>query len=220
MNKDILEKGAILQRDKEKYAIAPHIPGGITNPAMLRKLADVAEKYNAAAIKITGAQRIAIVGLPSEKLDEIWSFLGEKPGAAIGLCVRSVKICPGTTFCKKGQQDAVTVGLELDKRYHGFELPWKFKMGVSGCMNDCGETCIKDVGLVGKPKGWTIKVGGNGGGRARLSQTLVENIATNEEAIVIVDKIVNWFKEQGKVGRLGKIIEDTVGIDKFKEEIL
>jgi NAD(P)H-nitrite reductase large subunit len=220
MNKDLLEKGAILQRDKETYAIAPHIPGGITNPAMLRKLADVAEKYNAAAVKITGAQRIAIVGLPAEKLDEIWSFLGEKPGAAIGLCVRSVKICPGTTFCKKGQQDAVTVGLELDKRYHGFELPWKFKMGVSGCMNDCGETCIKDVGLVGKSKGWTIKVGGNGGGRARLSETLVENIATNEEAIVIVDKIVNWFKEQGKVGRLGKIIEDTVGIDKFKEEIL
>ena len=220
MNKDLLEKGAILQRDKETYAIAPHIPGGITTPAMLRKLADVAEKYNAAAIKITGAQRIAIVGLPAEKLDEIWSFLGEKPGAAIGLCVRSVKICPGTTFCKKGQQDAVTVGLELDKRYHGFELPWKFKMGVSGCMNDCGETCIKDVGLVGKPKGWTIKFGGNGGGRARLSETLVENIATNEEAIAIVDKIVNWFKEQGKVGRLGKIIEDTVGIDKFKEEIL
>ena len=220
MNKDLLEKGAILQRDKETYAIAPHIPGGITTPAMLRKLADVAEKYNAAAIKITGAQRIAIVGLPAEKLDEIWSFLGEKPGAAIGLCVRSVKICPGTTFCKKGQQDAVTVGLELDKRYHGFELPWKFKMGVSGCMNDCGETCIKDVGLVGKPKGWTIKVGGNGGGRPRLSHTLIENIATNEEAIVIVDKIVNWFKEQGKVGRLGKIIEDTVGIDKFKEAIL
>jgi len=220
MNKDLLEKGAILQRDKETYAIAPHIPGGITTPAMLRKLADVAEKYNAAAIKITGAQRIAIVGLPADKLDEIWSFLGEKPGAAIGLCVRSVKICPGTTFCKKGQQDAVTVGLELDKRYHGFELPWKFKMGVSGCMNDCGETCIKDVGLVGKPKGWTIKVGGNGGGRARLSETLVENIATNEEAIAIVDKIVNWFKELGKVGRLGKIIEDTVGIDKFKEEIL
>ena len=85
MNKDILEKGAILQRDKKTYAIAPHIPGGITTPAMLHKLADVAEKYNAAAIKITGAQRIAIVGLPADKLDEIWSMLGEKPGAAIGL---------------------------------------------------------------------------------------------------------------------------------------
>ena len=220
MSKDLFEKGAILQRDKETYAIAPHIPGGITTPAMLRKLADVAEKYNAAAIKITSAQRIAIVGLPEDKLDEIWSVLGEKLGAAIGLCVRSVKICPGTTFCKRGQQDSVTVGLELDKRYHGLELPWKFKMGVSGCMNDCAETCIKDIGLVGKPKGWTIKVGGNGGGKARLSEPLVEGIATNEDALVIIDKIVNWFKEQGKVGRLGKIIEDTGGKDNFKEAIL
>ena len=220
MSKDLLEKGGILQRDKETYAIAPHIPGGITTPAMLRKLADVAEKYNAAALKITSAQRIAIVGLPADKLDEIWSVLGEKPGAAIGLCVRSVKICPGTTFCKKGQQDSVTVGLELDKRYHGLELPWKFKMGVSGCMNDCAETCIKDIGLVGKPKGWTIKVGGNGGGIARLSKPLVEDIATNEDALAIIDKIVNWFKEQGKVGRLGKIIEDTGGMDNFKAVIL
>ena len=220
MSKDLLEKGAILQRDQETYAIAPHIPGGITTPAMLRKLADVAEKYNAAAIKITSAQRIAIVGLPADKLDEIWSVLGEKLGAAIGLCVRSVKICPGTTFCKKGKQDSVTVGLELDKRYHGLELPWKFKMGVSGCMNDCAETCIKDIGLVGMPKGWTIKVGGNGGGRARLSEPLVDGIATNEDALAIIDKIVNWFKEQGKVGRLGKIIEDTGGIDNFREVIL
>ena len=220
MSKDLLEKGAILQRDKETYAIAPHIPGGITTPAMLRKLADIAEKYNAAAMKITSAQRIAVVGLPEDKLDEIWSELGEKPGAAIGLCVRSVKICPGTTFCKKGQQDSVTVGLELDKRYHGFELPWKFKMGVSGCMNDCAETCIKDIGLVGKPKGWTLKVGGNGGGIARLSKPLVEGIGTNEEALAIIDRIVNWFKEQGKVGRLGKIIEDTGGMDNFKEAIL
>jgi NAD(P)H-nitrite reductase large subunit len=93
-------------------------------------------------------------------------------------------------------------------------------MGVSGCMNDCAETCIKDIGLVGKPKGWTIKVGGNGGGKARLSEPLVEGIATNEDALAIIDKIVNWFKEQGKVGRLGKIIEDTGGIDNFKEAIL
>ncbi len=220
MSKDILEKGAIVQRDKETYAIAPHIPGGITNPTMLRKLADAAEKYDAAAIKVTGAQRIALVGLPEDKLDEIWTELDEKPGAAIGLCVRSVKICPGTTFCKKGQQDSVTVGLELDKRYHGMQLPWKFKMGVSGCMNDCGETCIKDVGLVGMPKGWTIRVGGNGGGKARLSEALVDGIDTNEEALAIIDKIVNWFKDQGKVGRLRKVIEDTGGMDSFKQAIL
>ncbi|MDY0213869.1 MAG: NAD(P)/FAD-dependent oxidoreductase, partial [Desulfuromonadaceae bacterium] len=87
MKKDILAKGAILQRDKETYAVAPHIPGGITNPAQLRKIADVAEKFGAQALKLTSAQRIAIVGLEEEKLDQIWKELDEPAGAAIGMCV-------------------------------------------------------------------------------------------------------------------------------------
>lgn len=123
MKKDILDKGAIIQRDKETYAVAPHIPAGITNPDQLRKIANIAEKFNAQALKITSAQRIAIVGLEEEQLDQIWQELDEPAGAAIGMCVRSIKVCPGTTFCKRGQQDSVTLGLEMDKRYHGMELP-------------------------------------------------------------------------------------------------
>ncbi len=153
MKKDLVQKGAIIQRDKETYAIAPHIPGGITDAATLRKIAGVAERYGARALKLTSAQRIAIIGLPEEELDRIWAELGEKPGAAIGLCVRSVKVCPGTDYCKRGQQDSVAVGLEIDRRYHGMELPWKFKMGVSGCMNDCGEVCVKDRRADRHPQG-------------------------------------------------------------------
>ncbi len=219
MKKDILEKGAIVQRDKETYAIAPHIPGGITNPQTLRKIADISERYGAQALKLTSAQRIAIVGLPEEKLDEIWEELGEKPGAAIGMCVRSVKICPGTTFCKRGQQNSVEVGLAMDERYHGMSLPWKFKMGVSGCPNDCGEACIKDLGLIGSPKGWNIMVGGNGGSRPRLSHKLLEHVPTDDEALAIADHIVQWFKAKEKKGRLGKYI-DEVGFEAFKEEVL
>lgn len=219
MKKDLLEKGAIVQRDQETFAIAPHIPGGITSPATLRKIADVAEKFNAKALKLTSAQRIAIVGIEESKLDEIWEAVGEKPGAAIGMCVRSVKICPGTTFCKRGQQDSVGVGLELDKTYHGMELPWKFKIGVSGCANDCGEVCIKDVGLIGTPKGWNVMVGGNGGGMPRLSLKLVEHVPSDEEAIAIVAKIVAWFKAQNRKGRLGKLVQE-VGLDTFRAEIL
>jgi NAD(P)H-nitrite reductase large subunit len=219
MKKDLPEKGAIIQRDKETYAIAPHIPGGVTSPAALRKIADVAEQFGAQALKITSAQRIAIVGLREEKLDEVWQALDEQPGAAIGLCVRSVKICPGTTFCKRGQQDSVGVGMALDKKYHGMELPWKFKMGVSGCANDCGEVCIKDVGLIGTPKGWNVMVGGNGGGLPHLSQKLVENVASDEEAMAIVDKVVNWFKAQGRKGRMGKLIGE-IGMDAFRKEVL
>lgn len=219
MKKDILEKGAIIQRDKETYAIAPHIPGGITSADQLRKIADVADKYQAQALKITSAQRIAIVGFAEEHIDAMWEELGEKPGAAIGLCIRSVKICPGTTYCKRGQQDSVTLGLEMDERYHGMELPWKFKMGVSGCINDCAEGCIKDVALIGTPKGWHVMVGGNGGAQPRLSHKLVENVPTDAEALALVDHLVNWFKKQDRRCRLGKFIEE-MGIEAFREEVL
>jgi NAD(P)H-nitrite reductase large subunit len=219
MKKDILEKGAIIQRDKQTYAIAPHIPGGLTNPAQLRKIADVADKYQVQGLKITSAQRIAIIGFDEEHIDAMWKDLGEKPGAAIGLCIRSVKICPGTTYCKRGQQDSVALGLEMDERYHGMELPWKFKMGVSGCINDCAEGCIKDVALIGTPKGWHVLVGGNGGAQPRLSHKLVENVPTDAEALALVDHLVNWFKKQDRRCRLGKFI-DEMGIEAFSDEVL
>ncbi|MFP4284787.1 MAG: NAD(P)/FAD-dependent oxidoreductase, partial [Desulfovermiculus sp.] len=148
------EKGAILQRDKETYAIAPHIPCGVVKPETLRKLADVADTYGCAALKITSAARICLVGLKEEDVDNAWRDLGLAPGAAVGVCVRSVKACPGTTFCRLGLQDSLGVGMQLDEKYHGMELPGKMKMGVSGCPNQCAETCIKDIALVGKKNGW------------------------------------------------------------------
>ena len=113
----------------------------------------MAEKYHAQALKITGATRIAIVGLKEEDMDSVWEDLALKPGAAVGLCVRSVRACPGTTFCKIGQQDALGMGMKLDEIYHGLELPGKFKMAVSGCNLNCAEGWVRDVGLYGKPKG-------------------------------------------------------------------
>ena len=157
------EKGAILQRDKETYAIAPHIPCGVVSPDLLRRLADVAEKYGAKALKITGATRIAVVGLKEEDIDSVWEELALTPGAAVGLCVRSVRACPGTSFCKLGQQDALGMGLKLDEIYHGMELPGKFKMSVSGCGLNCAESWVRDVGLVGKKDGWMLTIGGNVG---------------------------------------------------------
>jgi NAD(P)H-nitrite reductase large subunit len=218
MSKDILEKGAIVQRDKETFAIAPHIPGGIIDPAGLRKIADVAEKYNAKALKITSAQRIAIVGIDPDDIDNAWKDLGMKAGAAIGLCVRSVKICPGTTFCKRGQQDSVGVGLKLDEIYHGMQLPWKFKMGVSGCINSCAEPAVKDVGLIGTPKGWKLLVGGSSGVKPRLGQVLAENLS-DEDALSFIDKVVNYYIYHAKKQRLGEFIEE-IGFDTFKQAIL
>ncbi len=220
MKKDILEKGAILQRDRETYAIAPHIPGGITDTATLRKICDVADKYKVQAVKLTSAQRIALVGIREEDLDNIWKDLDQKPGAAIGLCVRSVKICPGTTFCKRGVQDSVGLGLKIDAIYHAMELPNKMKMGVSGCMLSCSEVWVKDIGVMGTPKGWKILVGGNSGTRPRIADVLVEAVATQEEVLEIIEKIINWYKaEPKKEQRLCRIVEQ-MGIDAFRKAVL
>lgn len=218
MSKDILEKGAIVQRDRETFAIAPHIAGGIIDPAGLRKIADVAEKYHAKALKITSAQRIAIVGIDPKDIDDAWADLGMKAGAAIGLCVRSIKICPGTTFCKRGKQDSVGVGLKLDAIYHGMQLPWKFKMGVSGCANSCAEPAVKDIGLIGTSKGWRVLVGGSSGVKPRLGQMLAENLS-DEEVLLLIDRIVNYYKDHAKKQRLGEFI-DEISFEKFKAEIL
>ncbi len=220
MKKDILEKGAILQRDRETYAIAPHIPGGITDTTTLRKICDVADKYKVQAVKLTSAQRIALVGIREEDLDNIWKDLDQKPGAAIGLCVRSVKICPGTTFCKRGVQDSVGLGLKIDAIYHAMELPNKMKMGVSGCMLSCSEVWVKDIGVMGTPKGWKILVGGNSGTRPRIADVLAEEIATDEEVLAIIEKIINWYKaEPKKEQRLCRIVEQ-MGIEAFRQAVL
>ena len=212
------EKGVIIQRDKKTYAVAPHIPCGVIQPETLRKLADVAQKYQAQALKITSAARIAIVGIDENDVDAIWDELGMTPGFAVGLCVRSVKACPGTTFCKRGMQDSLTIGLKLDEKYHGTELPGKLKMGVSGCPNQCAETCIKDIGLVGMKNGWRLLLGGNGGGRPRLSQELTRDLTT-EQALELIDKIVEYYKANAKPHqRLGAMIE-KMGFEEFKAAI-
>jgi len=213
------EKGAVLQRDKKTYAVVPHVPLGVVTPEFLRKMAEVAEKYGVSAMKLTSADRIALVGLKEEDIDQVWTEFGVEPGAAVGNCVRSIKVCPGITFCRMGQQDSLALGAELDKRYHGYQLPAKFKIGVSGCINQCAENCIKDLGFVGKPKGWTITVGGCGGARPMLAQVLAENLST-EEALEMADRVIKYYEAKGKKSdRLGRLIE-RVGFEEFKKDIL
>ncbi len=208
------EKGTIIQRDKETYAIAPHIPCGIVTPELLRQLADVAEKYQAAALKITGATRIAIVGIKEEDVDDVWKDLGMQQGHAVGLCVRSVRACPGTTYCRLGQQDALGVGMKLDERYHGKELPGKFKMSVSGCKLNCAESWVRDIGLVGQKDGWQILVGGNVGAKPRIGQPLIDGL-DDDQVILRVDTILQFYREEAKKGeRLGKML-DRIGMDQI-----
>ena len=201
------EKGAIIQRDKQTYAVAPHLPCGVVSPDTLRKIADVAEKYQADALKVTSAARIAIVGINEQDIDDVWRELDMLPGAAVGLCVRSVKACPGTTFCKRGKQDSLGVGMKMDQKYHGMELPGKLKIGVSGCANQCAETGFKDIGLVGLASGWKLLVGGCGGGRPRIAEAIADGLS-EEEAMDLVSRVVEYFRQNARPNeRIGRLID-------------
>jgi NAD(P)H-nitrite reductase large subunit len=212
------EKGAIPQKEKDTYAIAPHIPCGVVTPDLLRKIADVSEKYNAQALKITGACRIAIVGLKEDDIDSAWADLGLDKGAAVGLCVRSIRTCPGTTFCRIGKQDSLSIGMKLDKKYHGLELPGKLKMAVSGCRLSCAESWVRDIGLIGQKDGWQLTIGGNVGASPRIGNELINNL--DDTAVLdAIDKVIVYYQENAKKGeRLGKMI-DRVGLDGFKSAV-
>lgn len=210
------EKGAILQRDKKTYAIAPHIPCGLVTPELLRRVANVAEKYEVDLIKITGATRFALVGLKEQDIDAVWDDLGVDKGAAVGLCVRSIRTCPGIEYCRLAVQDALNLGLKLDETYHGMQLPNKLKMAVSGCNLNCSESVVRDIGLVGKADGWTLMIGGNVGPRPRLAVDLTSGL-TDEATLALIARLVEFYRENGKRGeRLGKMIE-RVGLEPFRE---
>ena len=159
---DLSEKSAVLQRDGETYALTIDMPAGLISPDKLRTIADVSEKYGAAAIKITSAQRMVIIGIGEEEIDNVWNDLSMVPSEH-GLCVRSVKTCPGTNFCKKAVSDSMSLGLALHEAYRGTKLPSKFKIGVSGCPNCCGESWVKDLGFFGFKDGFEVVVGGQAG---------------------------------------------------------
>lgn len=214
------EKGVIRQRGKEslRYAVAPHIPCGVVKPDQLRTLADVADKYRVDELKITSAARIALIGIEESDVDGVWLDLGMDPGHAVGLCVRSVKVCPGIRHCRLAIQDSLEMGMKLDRAYHGMVLPSKMKMGVSGCKIQCAENCIKDISLYGTPKGWTVMIGGNGSARPRLADILVEDLPA-PEAEEMVARVVAYYKANSKRERMGRMV-DRIGLETVKADLL
>jgi NAD(P)H-nitrite reductase large subunit len=214
---NIPEKGAIIQRDMETFSISPHIPGGFADPALLRKIADVAEKYGAKFVKLTGAQRIAIIGIKEADLDKAWAEFTDR-SKAIGLTIRSIQICPGTRACKKAKQDSPGLGFALDKEFYGKPAPTKFKMGVSGCPNCCSDSWMKDIGFYGTDNGFTVVVGGKGGGTPKFGRELACGL-TQDQAVALAGKIITFFRENGKnPERLGATIE-RVGFEEFAKAV-
>ena len=147
-----IPKGAILQRDKETYAIVPRTPVGLVSPEDLERIVKVARKYQIPLIKITSGQRFALVGMKKNDVDKIWEDLGMDVGKATELCLHYVQACPGTAVCKFGVKDSLGLGMEIEKFFSGMDLPAKVKIGVSGCPFCCGESFVRDIGILGKKR--------------------------------------------------------------------
>ena len=190
-------KGAILQRDKKTYAIVPRIPVGLVTPEIFQKISEVVRKYDIPIMKITSGHRLALVGIEKEDIQNVWKDLEMDQGKATELCVHYVQACPGTAVCKFGKQDSLGMGMELEKLFENQDLPAKVKIGVSGCPFCCGESYVRDIGLFGKKKGWTVIFGGNSAGRPRIGDVLAKDIS-KEKAIKMVKDCLQYYKDNGK----------------------
>ena len=218
MSSEETPKGAILQRDKETYAIVPRVPCGLLSRKQLRNITNVVEKYDIPLIKLTSGHRIALVGMKEDVINDIYADLDMEPGQATELCLHYVQACPGTEVCKYGIQDSLGFGVELENLLTGRELPAKLKVGVSGCPFSCAEGLVRDIGVMGKKKGWSVSFGGNSGRNARVGDVLAEEIS-KEEVIALIKRCLDYYCEHArKRERTARFIE-RVGIDTFKAAI-
>ena len=216
---EVTPDGAILQRDKKTYAIVPRTPSGMVSPEILDGLSQVVRKYNIPIMKVTSGQRLALVGIKGEDINAIWQELEMDVGRAVELCLHYVQACPGTAVCKFGRQDSLGLGLEIEKFFYDYELPAKLKIGVSGCPFCCGESYVRDIGIIGKKKGWIVTFGGNSGSRPRIADVLAENIS-KEEVIELVKKSLSLYRDNGKKKERTARFVERFGIEEIKKQLV
>jgi NAD(P)H-nitrite reductase large subunit len=216
---DDTPRGAILQRDRKTYAIVPRTPVGLVSSEVLETISSVVRKYNIPITKITSGQRLALVGMKREEVDQIWQDLKMEVGHAVELCLHYVQACPGTEVCKFGVRDSIGLGLELEKFYVDMDLPAKVKIGVSGCPFCCAESYVRDIGLIGKKKGWIVTFGGNSGGRPRIGDVIAEGVSDNE-AVAVVQRYLEYYRDNvEKKLRTARFVE-KIGIETIKQAML
>jgi nitrite reductase (NADH) large subunit len=191
--------------------------GGITTPADLRKIADVADKYQVRMVKVTGSQRIDLLGVKKQDLPKMWADLGMVSGQAYTKGVRMVKTCVGSTFCRFGTQDSITTGVELERRYENLFTPHKYKMAVVGCPRNCAEATVKDLGLVGQDGSWQVVVGGAAGKSVRKADLLI-TVETTEEAYEASDLFFQYYRENGNYLERSYDFVERLGIEKVRKE--
>ncbi|WP_339157339.1 nitrite reductase large subunit NirB [Paenibacillus sp. FSL W8-0186] len=205
---------ANIQKDGT-YTVVPRMYGGVTTPEDLKKIADVSLKYDVKVVKVTGGQRLDLIGVKKEDLPKVWEELGMPSGYAYAKSLRTVKTCVGSQFCRFGTQDSMSMGALLERKFERIDYPAKFKMAVNGCPRNCAEACTKDIGIVGNDGGWEIFIGGNGGIKARLADSLCK-VKTDEELIEVCGAVIQYYRETGNyLERTSEWVE-RVGLEQIK----
>jgi nitrite reductase (NADH) large subunit len=207
---------ANIQRDGT-FSVVPRMRGGVTSPAELRRIADVAEKYKVPMVKVTGSQRIDLLGVQKSDLPKIWADLDMPSGQAYTKGVRMVKTCVGTEFCRFGTQDAIGTGVELERRLENLFTPHKTKMAVVGCPRNCAEATVKDIGLVGQEGSWQVVVGGAAGKNVRKADLLI-TIETNDAALEAAELFFQYYRENANYLERTYDFVERVGIEKIRKE--
>lgn len=205
---------ANIQKDGT-FSVVPRIYGGVTSPADLKKIAEVAEKYDVPMVKFTGGQRIDLLGVKKEDLPKVWAELDMPSGHAYGKALRTVKTCVGSTFCRFGTQDSIGMGIRLEKAFERLNTPGKVKLAVSGCPRNCAEATIKDLGVVAIDGGWEIYVGGNGGVKVRASDLLC-TVKTEDEVMEWTAAYLQYYREQASWNERTAQWVERVGLGTIK----
>jgi len=210
---------ANIQKDGT-FSVIPRMYGGVTTADDLIRIGQVAKKYNVPMVKVTGGQRIDLLGVKKEDLPRMWADLDMPSGYAYTKALRTVKTCVGSEFCRYGTNDSTSLGIALEKRYQGFEFPAKVKLGVSGCPRTCAESTIKDVGVVATEGGeWEILVGGAAGAHVRKTDVLCR-VKTQEEAIQVIGRFLIYYRENAKWIERTYDFVPRIGLEKIREIIV
>jgi len=206
--------GAENMNRNQTYNVLPGTRMGVLTPEYLEKLAEIARKHDIPFFKITSAQRLAIAGHEPETAEKIWRELGEKKGPRKPAGIHYIQACPGVKWCKYGRHDSLALGEKLEKAFKDLPLPAKTKVGISGCPLNCCESYVRDIGIFGKKKGWTLVFGGNGGGCPRIGDIVAENLS-DDEVIELVGRCLDYYRKHArKMERTGRLMRRTK-IDNF-----
>ena len=212
---------ANIQKDGT-FSVVPRMWGGVTNAKELRAIADVVDKYEIPAVKVTGGQRIDLLGVKKEQLPEVWRDLnaaGMVSGHAYGKALRTVKTCVGSEWCRFGTQDSTGMGVALERMTWGSMHPHKVKLAVSGCPRNCAEATIKDFGVIAVDSGWELHIGGNGGIKLRGTDFLCK-VTTDAEVLEYCGAFLELYRQEARYLERTAPWVERVGLEYVKRRIV